>query len=122
MTETLITFSSRADGPAPRRPRRLPRWRGVQTRVDAEDGADRRAPGARPDAVRRLSEPARGHAPPRSRRRLVPHRRLARDRPDGWHRIVGRASIDIIKSGGFRIGAGEVEDALLATRRCGRRR
>ena len=34
--------------------------------------------------------------------------------PDGWHRIVGRASTDLIKSGGYRIGAGEVENALLA--------
>jgi fatty acid CoA ligase FadD36 len=34
--------------------------------------------------------------------------------PDGSHRIVGRASTDLIKSGGFRIGAGEVENALLA--------
>jgi fatty acid CoA ligase FadD36 len=34
--------------------------------------------------------------------------------PGGVHRIVGRASLDLIKSGGFRIGAGEVEDALLA--------
>jgi fatty acid CoA ligase FadD36 len=33
---------------------------------------------------------------------------------DGWHRIVGRQSTDLIKSGGYRIGAGEVEDALLA--------
>jgi len=33
---------------------------------------------------------------------------------DGWHRIVGRQSTDLIKSGGFRIGAGEVEQALLA--------
>ncbi|MFK3983399.1 acyl-CoA synthetase [Micromonospora sp. NPDC050397] len=33
---------------------------------------------------------------------------------DGWHRIVGRASTDLIKSGGYRIGAGEVEDALLS--------
>jgi fatty acid CoA ligase FadD36 len=32
--------------------------------------------------------------------------------PDGYHRIVGRASVDLIKSGGFRIGAGEVEAAL----------
>jgi fatty acid CoA ligase FadD36 len=32
----------------------------------------------------------------------------------GWHRIVGRQSTDLIKSGGFRIGAGEVEAALLA--------
>ncbi|NUP35244.1 MAG: AMP-binding protein, partial [Streptomycetaceae bacterium] len=34
--------------------------------------------------------------------------------PDGWHRIVGRASTDLIKSGGYRVGAGEVEGALLA--------
>jgi fatty acid CoA ligase FadD36 len=34
--------------------------------------------------------------------------------PDGWHRIVGRRSVDLIKSGGYRIGAGEVEAALLA--------
>jgi fatty acid CoA ligase FadD36 len=33
---------------------------------------------------------------------------------DGTHRIVGRASTDLIKSGGYRIGAGEVENALLA--------
>ncbi|NUS16560.1 MAG: AMP-binding protein [Streptomyces sp.] len=32
---------------------------------------------------------------------------------DGTHRIVGRASTDLIKSGGYRIGAGEVESALL---------
>lgn len=33
---------------------------------------------------------------------------------DGFHRIVGRESVDLIKSGGYRIGAGEVETALLA--------
>lgn len=33
---------------------------------------------------------------------------------DGTHRIVGRASTDLIKSGGYRIGAGEVENVLLA--------
>jgi fatty acid CoA ligase FadD36 len=32
---------------------------------------------------------------------------------DGFHRIVGRQSIDIIKTGGFKVGAGEVEAALL---------
>jgi fatty acid CoA ligase FadD36 len=32
---------------------------------------------------------------------------------DGFHRIAGRESIDMIKSGGYRIGAGEVEQALL---------
>ncbi|WP_116205334.1 acyl-CoA synthetase [Amycolatopsis circi] len=34
--------------------------------------------------------------------------------PGGFHRIVGRESVDLIKSGGYRIGAGEVEQALLA--------
>ncbi|HUR76898.1 MAG TPA: AMP-binding protein [Acidimicrobiales bacterium] len=32
---------------------------------------------------------------------------------EGRYRIVGRMSVDLIKSGGFRVGAGEVEDALL---------
>jgi fatty acid CoA ligase FadD36 len=32
----------------------------------------------------------------------------------GFHRIVGRESVDLIKSGGYRVGAGEVETALLA--------
>ena len=32
---------------------------------------------------------------------------------DGMHRIVGRESVDLIKSGGYRVGAGEVETALL---------
>ncbi|EUA50305.1 AMP-binding enzyme family protein [Mycobacterium xenopi 3993] len=30
------------------------------------------------------------------------------------HRIVGRESVDLIKSGGYRVGAGEVEAALLS--------
>ena len=29
------------------------------------------------------------------------------------HRIIGRESIDLIKSGGYRVGAGEIEAALL---------
>jgi malonyl-CoA/methylmalonyl-CoA synthetase len=33
--------------------------------------------------------------------------------PDGFVRIVGRRSTDIIKSGGYKIGAGEIEDVLL---------
>jgi len=36
----------------------------------------------------------------------------ARD-PAGYVRIVGRSSVDIIKSGGFKIGAREIEDVLL---------
>ncbi|WP_243657926.1 acyl-CoA synthetase [Parafrankia sp. BMG5.11] len=34
--------------------------------------------------------------------------------PDGQLRIVGRQSTDLIKSGGYKIGAGEIENALLA--------
>lgn len=33
---------------------------------------------------------------------------------DGMHRIVGRSTVDFIKTGGFKVGAGEVEDVLLA--------
>ncbi|GHH33312.1 acyl-CoA synthetase [Lentzea cavernae] len=32
---------------------------------------------------------------------------------DGYYRIVGRKATDIIKSGGYKIGAGEIENALL---------
>jgi malonyl-CoA/methylmalonyl-CoA synthetase len=33
--------------------------------------------------------------------------------PDGYIRIVGRKAIDLIKTGGYKVGAGEVETALL---------
>jgi acyl-CoA synthetase (AMP-forming)/AMP-acid ligase II len=33
--------------------------------------------------------------------------------PDGYLRLAGRRSADLIKSGGYRIGAGEIESALL---------
>lgn len=33
--------------------------------------------------------------------------------PDGSVRIVGRKATDLIKSGGYKIGAGEIENALL---------
>ncbi|MGW4206867.1 acyl-CoA synthetase [Lentzea sp. NPDC004789] len=33
--------------------------------------------------------------------------------PDGYIRIVGRRATDLIKSGGYKIGAGEIENALL---------
>jgi malonyl-CoA/methylmalonyl-CoA synthetase len=37
---------------------------------------------------------------------------LATQTPDGYVRIVGRRATDLIKSGGFKIGAGEIEAAL----------
>ncbi|MEV6799244.1 acyl-CoA synthetase [Micromonospora rifamycinica] len=121
MTETLITVSARADGP--RRPGAvglaLP---GVRTRIVDEQGRDLPADGAamgellvagptlfdgylnRPDA----------DAASRSADGWFRTGDVATIGPDGWHRIVGRASTDLIKSGGYRIGAGEVEEALLA--------
>ena len=80
---------------------------------DGETVGELEVRGADPDG--RLPPPARGD------RRPV-HRRTAGCGPatwrastsDGWYRIVGRQSTDLIKSGGYRIGAGEVEAALLA--------
>jgi fatty acid CoA ligase FadD36 len=121
MTETLITVSARADGP--RRPGTvgtpLP---GIRTRLVDEQGAAVPADGAsmgellvrgatlfsgylnRPDADA-ASATADGWFRTGD---------LATIDPDGWHRIAGRASTDLIKSGGYRIGAGEVEEALLS--------
>lgn len=42
--------------------------------------------------------------------------------PDGYVRIVGRKATDLIKSGGYKIGAGEIENALLEHPGCGRPR
>ncbi|MEU4634055.1 acyl-CoA synthetase [Micromonospora chalcea] len=121
MTETLVTVSARADGP--RRPGTvgvpLP---GVHTRVRDEHGDPLPADGAamgelqvrggtlfdgylnRPDA----------DAAGRTADGWFRTGDVATVDPDGVHRIVGRAATDLIKSGGYRIGAGEVEDALLA--------
>ncbi|MEU6075128.1 acyl-CoA synthetase [Micromonospora sp. NPDC047074] len=121
MTETLITLSGRAD--APPRPGTvglaLP---GVGARIVDEHGTPVPADGAsmgellvrgptlfegylnRPDA----------DAASRTPDGWFRTGDVATVGPDGWHRIVGRAATDLIKSGGYRIGAGEVEDALLA--------
>ncbi|WIM94557.1 AMP-binding protein [Actinoplanes oblitus] len=119
MTETLITVSARADGE--RRPGHvgLP-LTGVHTRLVDEAGNPLPDDGVsighlqvcgptlldgylRGDGVR-PAELVDGWFPTGD---------VATIGPDGWHRIVGRASTDLIKSGGYRIGAGEVEDALL---------
>ena len=39
---------------------------------------------------------------------------VARRDPDGYVRILGRKSVDIIKSGGFKISAREIEDVIAA--------
>ncbi|WP_443046366.1 AMP-binding protein [Streptomyces sp. NBC_00335] len=114
MTETLITISGRAGGEV--RPGTVGTpLRGIRTRIVAEAGAEigeLQLTGptlfsgylGRPEATAaaftedgwfRTGDIA------------------AVDEADGVHRIVGRASIDMIKSGGYRIGAGEIENALL---------
>ncbi|HWC80848.1 MAG TPA: acyl-CoA synthetase [Pseudonocardiaceae bacterium] len=120
MTETLITVSTRAEGD--RRPGYvgLP-LRGMETTLVGEDGAavpqdgnaigELRIRGAslfdgylnRPEAT--AASWAEGG--------WFRTGDVATIDADGWHRIVGRASTDLIKSGGYRIGAGEVENVLL---------
>ncbi|WUI04648.1 acyl-CoA synthetase [Micromonospora sp. NBC_00421] len=120
MTETLITVSARADGP--RRPGAvgvpLP---GVRTRIVDEQGRDLPADGtamgellvAGPTLFDGYLNRPDADAASRSADGWFRTGDVATVGPDGWHRIVGRASTDLIKSGGYRIGAGEVEEALL---------
>ncbi|MEY2582100.1 MAG: fatty acid CoA ligase FadD36 [Ilumatobacteraceae bacterium] len=119
MTETLITVSTRADG------ERRPGWvglpiSGVESRlvddngdVIAHDGAtigELQIRGAtmfdeylnRPDATAASFD---GDWFKTGDAAVIDE--------GGFHRIVGRQSIDIIKTGGFKVGAGEVEAALL---------
>ena len=119
MTETLITVSSRADGE--RRPGQvgLP-LHGIRTRLVGEDGAvldDPEAVGelqvAGPTLFRDYLGKPEATAATRTEDGWFSTGDVARIGADGWHRIVGRASTDLIKSGGYRIGAGEVEDVLL---------
>jgi fatty acid CoA ligase FadD36 len=119
-TESLITVSTRADGE--RRPGSvgLP-LTGVQTRLVDEDGA----------AVPHDGESI-GHLQIQSPTMFDgylnrPEATADAFDADGWyrtgdvavidgdgmHRIVGRESVDLIKTGGFRVGAGEIETALL---------
>jgi fatty acid CoA ligase FadD36 len=105
MTETLITVAARADGP--RRPGTvgtpLP---GARTRL-VDDELQVRGPMV-------FDGYLNGAAPPFTDDGWFRTGDVARIDPDGTHRILGRASTDLIKTGGFRVGAGEVEDALLA--------
>ncbi|MGB5112719.1 MAG: acyl-CoA synthetase [Mycobacterium sp.] len=119
-TESLITISTRVDG------ERRPGWvglpiSGVQTRLVAEDGQlvphDGESIGQlqvksptnfsgylnRPDATAGAFD---GDGWYRTGDVAVID-------ADGMHRIVGRESVDLIKSGGYRIGAGEIETVLL---------
>ncbi|MEV6635027.1 acyl-CoA synthetase [Actinoplanes sp. NPDC051470] len=120
MTETLITVSARSSGE--RRPGHVGTpIDGVQTRLVDERGAP-----VAPDGATIGHLQVRGPTlldgylrdgavvPPDLVDGWYPTGDVATIGPDGWHRIVGRASTDLIKTGGYRVGAGEVEDALLA--------
>lgn len=119
-TESLITISTRADG------ERRPGWvglplSGIETRLVDEHGAavphDGETIGQlhvrgdtlfdgylnRPDATAEVLD-ADGWYRTGD---------VAVIDADGMHRIVGRESVDLIKTGGFRVGAGEIEAALL---------
>ncbi|MFG2622064.1 AMP-binding protein [Streptomyces sp. NPDC048507] len=114
MTETLITLSGRAGGEV--RPGTvgtpLP---GVRTRIAAEPGAEigelqLTGPTLFSGYLGRPEATAAAYTEDGWFRTGDI---AAVDERDGVHRIVGRASIDMIKSGGYRIGAGEIENALL---------
>ncbi|PYC82141.1 acyl-CoA synthetase [Streptomyces tateyamensis] len=119
MTETLITVSTRADGE--RRPGSvgLP-LAGIATRLVGEDGEPVPSDGESVGELQvsgatlfdgYLNRPA-ADAEVRTADGWFRTGDVATIGPDGFHRIVGRASVDLIKSGGFKIGAGEVEAAL----------
>ncbi|MDA2808309.1 AMP-binding protein [Nocardiopsis suaedae] len=120
MTESLITLAARADEPA------RTGWvgrpvTGVQARLRGEDGAPVPADGESIGALQvRGATMFDGYLG-------LPEATVEAWTPDGWfatgdaaavdadgrYRIVGRMSVDLIKSGGYRVGAGEVESALL---------
>ncbi len=119
MTETMITISTRIDGD--RRPGHvgLP-LNGVETRIRGDDDEllahDGTSIGTlevrgltvgagylnRPDATAEATTDDGWFVTGDS----------AVIGEDGMHRIVGRTSVDIIKSGGYKVGAGEVEASI----------
>ncbi|MFJ4640880.1 acyl-CoA synthetase [Streptomyces hygroscopicus] len=113
MTETLITISTRADGE--RRPGYVGTpLSGIRTRIATEEGAEigelQLTGPTLFDGYLNRPEATAGSYTEDGWFRTGDIAAIA---PDGFHRIVGRASTDMIKSGGYRIGAGEVENALL---------
>ena len=82
----------------------------------------RRSANCRSAARRCSTATSTAPTPPRSRSTATGSAPATRPSIDdgGFHRIVGRQSIDIIKTGGFKVGAGEVEAALLTHPGCRR--
>jgi fatty acid CoA ligase FadD36 len=120
MTETLITLSTRHDG------ERRPGWvglpiSGVETRLRGDDDEpvayDGEAIGGLQVRGATMFDGYLGLPEVTAASITADGWFVTGDAvsiaPDGFHRIVGRASIDIIKSGGYKVGAGEVESVLL---------
>ena len=114
MTETLITLSNRADDPD-RQPGHVGvPVGGVRTRIVDDDGRDVPAGELGELWVRGpMFFDGYRHRPPYTGDWFRTGD-IAMIGANGRYRIVGRRSTDLIKSGGYKIGAGEVEDALLA--------
>ncbi|MFD6655333.1 acyl-CoA synthetase [Streptomyces parvus] len=120
MTETLMNTGIRADG-APRPGTVGPPLAGVELRLAEEDGTVLDEPGAIGEIQVRGSNLFTGYL-------NRPDATAAAHTADGWFRtgdvgtvdadgyvtIVGRKATDLIKSGGYKIGAGEIENVLLA--------
>ncbi len=120
MTETLMNTGIRADG-APRPGTVGPPLAGVELRLAEEDGTVLGEPGAIGEIQVRGPNLFTGYL-------NRPDATAAAHTADGWFRtgdvgtvdedgyvaIVGRKATDLIKSGGYKIGAGEIENVLLA--------
>ncbi|MFE2062465.1 acyl-CoA synthetase [Streptomyces sp. NPDC059467] len=121
MTETLMNTSVRADGEARAGTVGLP-LPGVELRLVEEDGTaiagydgetvgeiQVRGPNLFTEYLNRPDATAAAFTADGWFRTGD----MAVREPDGYVRIVGRKATDLIKSGGYKIGAGEIENALL---------
>ncbi|WP_405643884.1 acyl-CoA synthetase [Streptomyces sp. NBC_00019] len=121
MTETLMNTSVRADGEARAGTVGVP-LPGVELRLVEEDGApiasydgetvgeiQVRGPNLFTEYLNRPDATAAAFTPDGWFRTGD----MAVRESDGYVRIVGRKATDLIKSGGYKIGAGEIENALL---------
>jgi malonyl-CoA/methylmalonyl-CoA synthetase len=118
LTETLMNTAVRADGE--RRPGEVgPPLQGVELRLVDEDGGEAPADGETigevvvrgPNLfVGYLNRPEATAEALRAGWFWTGD--IATVAPDGYVRIVGRRSTDLIKTGGYKVGAGEVEGAL----------
>ncbi|MFD8690482.1 acyl-CoA synthetase [Streptomyces sp. NPDC059651] len=119
MTETLMNTGVRADG-EPRPGTVGAPLRGVELRLVEEDGTPLADPASIGEIQVRGPNLFTGYLnrPDATAAALTADGwfrtgDMATLDPDGYVRIVGRKATDLIKSGGYKIGAGEIENALL---------